>query len=279
MSLANHPAGYRQVTLLLFEGTIAVAPYPPCSELFESLAFPPDPELVPATTEENYYQMFFAVAAVLRPRTYLEIGTRFGYSLVSVARCMATELQLVVSCDLESYENRYALPSQQIAERNLRAAGYTAEARFIVDDSGRIAEHLGGSRFDLILIDGDHSYEGCRSDILNCYSLLEPGGVLMVDDLDIAGVFEAVMDCMRELAGATGRPMFPADETRIVSGPPGLQPMKFARFLPAVLSIFILGMALYTVGFTARMVYRAYCSVIFWDQWHYVTVAMRSQGW
>jgi predicted O-methyltransferase YrrM len=199
MSLAKHPAGYRQVTLLLFDGKIAVAPYPPCSELFESLAFPSDPELVPATTEENYYQMFFAVAAVLRPRKYLEIGTRFGYSLVSVARA-ATELQLVVSCDLESYENRYALPSQQIAERNLRAAGYTAEARFIVDDSSRIAEHLAGVRFDLILIDGDHSYLGCRSDILNCYSLLTPGGVLMVDDLDIAGVFEAVMDCMRELA-------------------------------------------------------------------------------
>jgi hypothetical protein len=73
--------------------------------------------------------------------------------------------------------------------------------------------------------------------------------------------------------------MFPAHETRTVSHAPGSRPMKFVRSLPAVLSACILGVALYTVGFTARMVYRAYSPVIYWDQWHYVTVAMRSQGW
>ncbi len=135
----------------------------------------------------------------MRPRSYLEIGTRFGYSLVSVARA-APELQLIVSCDLETYENRYALPSQQIAERNLRAAGYSAEARFIAGDSRRIPELVAGQTFDLILVDGDHSYEGCRSDILNCYPLLAPGGVLMIDDLDIPGVFHSVMDCMCDLS-------------------------------------------------------------------------------
>src|SRR4051812_20640078 len=56
MDLSNNPAGYRQVTLLLFDQRIAVVPYPPCSELFKALAFPADPTITPAVTEENYYQ-------------------------------------------------------------------------------------------------------------------------------------------------------------------------------------------------------------------------------
>ena len=198
MDLAAHPAGYRQVTLLLFDERIIVAPYPPCSELFRKLAFPPDPELVPATAEENYYQMYFAMGAVFRPRTYLEIGTRFGYSMVAIARG-APGLELVVSCDLQTYENPYSLPSQQVAERNLRASGYSGEARFIADESRRVARLLAGNTFDLILVDGDHTYEGCRSDILTCYPLLAPGGVMMIDDLDAPSVFSAVVDCMQEL--------------------------------------------------------------------------------
>lgn len=198
MNLTHHAAGYRQTALFLFEQRIFVAPYPPCSDIFDKLAFPPDPQLSPATTEENYYQLYFAVAAALRPRTYLEIGTRFGYSTVSVARG-AAELRRIVSCDLQTYENSHLLSSQEIAERNLRASGFTGETKFIVDDSRRIAEHVPGETFDLILVDGDHSHEGCRTDILNCYQLLTHGGVVMIDDLDMPLVFSAVMDSLREL--------------------------------------------------------------------------------
>ncbi len=55
--------------------------------------------------------------------------------------------------------------------------------------------------------------------------------------------------------------------------------MTSARSLPAILSALLLAAAFYTLCFTARMLYRAYCPVIYWDQWHYVTVAMRSGAW
>jgi predicted O-methyltransferase YrrM len=203
MNLESHPAGYRQVTLLLFDQRIFVAPYPPCSELFKTLAFPPDPQFSPATTEENYYQLYFALAAVFRPRSYLEIGTMFGYSTVAVSRG-APDLRRIVSCDLQTYENPHSLSSQLIAERNLRSSGFTGGTKFIVEDSRRLKEHVAEETFDLILVDGDHSYEGCRSDILTCYELLSPGGVIMIDDLDIPPVFSAVMDCMQELKIDTG---------------------------------------------------------------------------
>lgn len=41
---------------------------------------------------------------------------------------------------------------------------------------------IGDRRFDAIYIDGDHSYEGARADIENLSSLLEPGGLLVLDD-------------------------------------------------------------------------------------------------
>jgi predicted O-methyltransferase YrrM len=203
VNLENHPAGYRHVTLLLFGERVVVVPYPPCSELFKALAFAPDPQLAPATTEENYYQMYFAIASAVRPRTYLEIGTRFGYSTVAVARG-SEELKRVVSCDLQTYDNPYLLSSQEIAERNLRSSGFAGETRFISDDSRRLAQHIAAELFDLILVDGDHSYEGCRSDILTCYEMLGPRGILMIDDLDQPPVFSAVSDCMRDLKIAVG---------------------------------------------------------------------------
>jgi hypothetical protein len=48
---------------------------------------------------------------------------------------------------------------------------------------------------------------------------------------------------------------------------------------PAILSLFVLGMGLYTAAATALIVHRTYSGVIFWDQWDYVDVALHSHGW
>ncbi len=207
MSLGNHLAGFRQATLYLFQECVAVANYPPCNEIFQGLPYPPSPEVVPAGFEENYYQYYFAIAEVLRPRTYLEIGTRFGYSTVAVSRG-AKGLRRIVSCDLETYENPAGIPTQQVAEANLRASGYSHEAVFIADDSRRLMHYVSGETFDLILVDGDHSYEGCLADLTTCSALMAPGGVLMVDDIDQPPVFEAVRDWMRQANISAGSQSF-----------------------------------------------------------------------
>ena len=38
-------------------------------------------------------------------------------------------------------------------------------------------------KFDVIHIDGDHTYEGCRWDLYNCSHLLKEGGTIVVDDV------------------------------------------------------------------------------------------------
>jgi predicted O-methyltransferase YrrM len=195
---ALHPSGFRQAAFFLFGERVSIAPYPPCAEIFAGIPYPPDPAVVPAGTEENYYQIYFALAALLRPATYLEIGTRFGYSTVAVARG-APSLQRIVSCDLQAYGNPYGVPSQSVAERNLRASGYGGEAMFIAADSRDLTKHIGGETFDLILVDGDHSYEGCSADIRLCRELLHPKGVMLIDDADQPEVCRAALDSIRDL--------------------------------------------------------------------------------
>lgn len=58
-------------------------------------------------------------------------------------------------------------------------------------------------QFDLIYIDGDHSYEGAKADAALAYPRLKKGGVLIFDDYDNAefGVRQAVDEF---LEGATG---------------------------------------------------------------------------
>ncbi len=45
-----------------------------------------------------------------------------------------------------------------------------------------IVKPMQGKRFTIIYIDGDHSFEGVRADILNYAPLLEDGGYLIMDD-------------------------------------------------------------------------------------------------
>lgn len=71
------------------------------------------------------------------------------------------------------------------------------EARFdsnIAEYEGRFTKIIGdsktelprllaeGKKYKFIYIDGDHSYEGVKPDLETCWELLEPGGLLFLDD-------------------------------------------------------------------------------------------------
>lgn len=53
-----------------------------------------------------------------------------------------------------------------------------------------------GKKFDFIFIDGDHSYEGCKSDIKGCLKLLDPGGV--ISGHDFSSSFPGVVRAVKE---------------------------------------------------------------------------------
>jgi cephalosporin hydroxylase len=103
----------------------------------------------------------------------LEIGSRFGYTLVDLAHCMNGKGR-VVSVDLpdaEGWNDRLSAEAIAHLTRNLqqlRDEGY--DVHFFEGDSKdpEIVEAVNRlGPFDTVFIDGDHTHEGVVSDWLN----------------------------------------------------------------------------------------------------------------
>jgi SAM-dependent methyltransferase len=194
------PAAPRsEVTLQLFGRPPQLMPVPRNEEIFDSLVYRAPVNVVPALYQRRYYEDYFLITQYFAPRSILEIGSRFGYSLVAMCRGASATLQRVVSIDLQSYENCFDLPTQVIARRNLDAClGPAADRRFVVGDSHEV-ELPAGETFDLIHVDGDHTETGARDDVVKYYARLAPGGVMIVDDLDQPPVFAGFLAAIAQL--------------------------------------------------------------------------------
>jgi hypothetical protein len=73
-----------------------------------------------------------------------------------------------------------------------------------LEAAGMFARH--GVRFDFIFLDGDHSYEAIRGDILAWKPLLEKGGTISGHDFDSAypGVVQAVRELIAPVPNQVG---------------------------------------------------------------------------
>jgi len=118
---------------------------------------------------------------------YLEIGTREGGSLRIVLENASADLQSVWIADVWG------------SDYGGSGRGGHAHIDQLLDDfnfDGRRAFLDGNSRdtippllpekaetFDLVLVDGDHSYEGAMADLENTWPLVKPGGCIVFHDI------------------------------------------------------------------------------------------------
>ena len=121
------------------------------------------------------YDALARIAQEYKPNSVFEIGVRAGYSAyVWVTEGGAEEY---IGCDMDDTAH-YGGPWLPWARRLLN----TLDVSWNIweQDSQKL---LGiGGPYDLIHVDGDHTYEGCLHDMNLCWPAVKPGGVMVVDD-------------------------------------------------------------------------------------------------
>ena len=127
-----------------------------------------------------------ACSELIRPRTYLEIGVRRGRSIAMVASTTPqTDLY-----GFDMWAANYAgmeNPGPEFVESELRKIGATGKIEFVSGNSREtlpkfFAKHP-ELQLDLITVDGDHSDEGAREDLLCVLPRVASGGAVVFDDI------------------------------------------------------------------------------------------------
>lgn len=140
----------------------------------------------------RHYPWYARVFRALSPRAVYEVGTYYGYSL-AVAAAVLPDLKRVEWTDDESYE---AGTNAKAAE-NVRAARERAGYPPLATDYARGYPPDAHGKFDLVHVDGDHSYEGAARD-LRFAAGVRPL-VVIGHDYDLEdGVWRAVRDYCTE---------------------------------------------------------------------------------
>jgi FkbM family methyltransferase len=139
---------------------------------------------------KNYYEWNYAIAKVLKPKTFLEIGVRFGFSFLPTM-IGSDNLEYALGWDLETYGNN------EIANDNIKEY-YKGVCNWEIQhiDSQQINELP--QFFDLINIDGCHDYE-CKVHDLKL--TMNKCKWVTVDDYDYhSEVRRAVDDFIKEFS-------------------------------------------------------------------------------
>ncbi|MEN6550044.1 MAG: class I SAM-dependent methyltransferase [Armatimonadia bacterium] len=133
------------------------------------------------------------VRALAKPDV-LEIGRFTGGSTLLLAQAVRP-FGSVVSLDLDPR-------CDAVLGATLERWGWKDSVALVVGDSRR--RELPGMRFNVLFIDGDHSYEGVRADFEHWAAQLDVGGhVFFHDDADRPGICGVWRFC-RELEGRPG---------------------------------------------------------------------------
>jgi predicted O-methyltransferase YrrM len=137
-----------------------------------------------------------AAARILQPRTYLEVGTRRGWSLAQVLAERPQAHGYIFELWTPGYGGTEQGSPSYIRDKMGEIVGrrHSPTLTFVDGDSHEtlprfFAGELGAApaEFDLICIDGDHSRLGAWWDLTDLLPRVKVGGALLFDDLEYAG--------------------------------------------------------------------------------------------
>lgn len=114
-------------------------------------------------------------------RTYLNIGIGKGGSFITESY-IQEDLDLCVAVDNSSYWHSHQ-KDKIIENINWLENNIKAKVEFYDADSTLFLKSC-KQKFDVIFIDGDHSYDGVYSDYINSLPLLDDNGLIIFHDIN-----------------------------------------------------------------------------------------------
>jgi predicted O-methyltransferase YrrM len=125
---------------------------------------------------DNNYTWYDALGAMLRPRSVVEIGVRYGYSLKCLLNYSPRPLRVL------AVDNEYNGEKTNDAFEWFFFFKLAVDDLVLVNRDSQTITELPGTGFDVGSVDGFHSAAGCKHDCELVWATLRPGGVLVVDD-------------------------------------------------------------------------------------------------
>ena len=127
--------------------------------------------------------------------SYLEIGVLHGINLIGTYEAIRHRFNKVMFTAIDPFAGYYGEPvdplgmpvSQKVFEDNLALFAVPQEdIRLFVGSSldPIIQDAQKEQSYDLLFVDGDHSYEGVKGDCDFYCNLLKPQGLLIIDNYD-----------------------------------------------------------------------------------------------
>ena len=130
---------------------------------------------------------FLKLVSVFQPRRALEIGTARGGTLYLVSKVAASDA-VVISIDLPGggfgggYP-KWKIPLYESFAREGQRIHLIRENSHELSVLDQVRKVLTGEKLDLLFIDGDHRYEGVRTDFEMYAPLVRRGGLVALHDI------------------------------------------------------------------------------------------------
>ncbi len=128
----------------------------------------------------KYYNYYFSYGRYFRPTKVYEMGVRTGYTAYYILSGAAGSVKKYRGIDLESYLHGSSAHAMALLSKvcsDVRVHTGNSHALKSLDDC-----------YDLIHVDGDHTYGGKLQDLRLALDSLAPDGVIVVDDCSPIGL-------------------------------------------------------------------------------------------
>jgi predicted O-methyltransferase YrrM len=131
--------------------------------------------------DDNAGRVLQLLTCLQAPRHVVEVGTLFGYSTIHIARGLPPGGRITT---LEVDRT-----AADLARRNLDAAGVGNWVEIVVGDAADFLATVPPESVGMVFIDADK--QSYPTYLKLCFPVLEPGGLLVADDVFVQGDFSA----------------------------------------------------------------------------------------